>query len=141
MSRQIHETQADLDNEEIVKQAIEKKGVVLHKLPMSYRMDYIVFRSGKAISVVEVKSRTKGTLSTKHPLFMLSLSKWNAGIDYATKGLAFYLAGKFDDGVFLYKYSPNHDVDIRWYEGRKDRQDPDDQEPCVYVPMKLFRKL
>jgi len=142
LSRPIYENEFDLSNEEIVKQAIEKTGVVLHKLPMSYRMDYMAFRDDKPSSVIEVKSRKKGTSSTTFPWFMVSLLKWHAGIDYVHKsGIPFILAGKYDDGIFFYKYSPDDNVDIKWFGGRKDRQDTADQEPCVYIPMTLFKKL
>ena len=129
-------------NEETVKPAIVKHGAVLKKMPMNYRIDYMSFRDGVPTAVIEVKSRKKGIASTTYPLFMLSLSKWHSGIDYFNKSkLNFVLAGKYDDGIFTYKYSPEDKVEIKWFGGRPDREDKDDQEPCVYVPMKLFKRI
>ena len=138
----MHESEANLSNEQQVKNDLEEKfGVELKKLPISYRMDFMAFRDGKPSSVVEVKCR-KTASSTTYPWFMLALGKWNAGIDYTIKNnLPFYLVGKYSDGIFFYRYNSSDSVDIKWFNGRKDRNDPDDKEPCVYIPMELFKKL
>ncbi len=140
--RPMHETKENLSNEQEVKQAIEGRfNVELNKLPISYRMDFMAFTGGKPSSVVEVKCRKKAS-STTYPCFMLALGKWNAGIDYTMKNnIAFTLVGKYTDGIFYYKYKETDKVDIKWLNGRSDRNDPDDKEPCVYIPMELFKKL
>ena len=140
--RPMYESKENLSNEQEVKQAIEDMfHVELNKLPISYRMDFMAFRDGKPSSVVEVKCR-KTASSTTYPWFMVALCKWNAGIDYTIKNnLGFFLVGKYLDGIFYYKYNSTDKVDIKWFNGRKDRNDPDDKEPCVYIPMELFKKL
>lgn len=140
--RTMHESKENLSNEQEVKQAIEGTfHVKLNKLPISYRMDFMAFRDNKPTSVIEVKCRKKAS-STTYPCFMLALGKWNSGIDYTIKNnIRFFLVGKYLDGIFYYKYKPTDKVDIKWFNGRSDRDDPDDKEPCVYIPMELFKKL
>ena len=142
MSRPHYENEESLSNENIVKCAIEKRGFVLCKLPISYKIDFMAFKDNKPTSVIEVKCRMAGITSKTYACFMLSLAKWHAGIEYFIKsGLPFILVGKYEDGIFCYNYSPEDVVSIKWFNGRCDREDADDQEPCVYVPMKLFRRL
>jgi len=140
----IYENSISRQNEDVVKRHIEDRlpNIVLHHLTMKYEFDYIAITKGSKypMGVIEIKSR--GFASGAYPRYMLSLAKWNKGIQYSefNKFKVFYFA-KFTDCICYYLYRPTDKIDIEFFQGRKDRSDKNDVEPCVYIPMNLFKRL
>lgn len=115
-------------------------GAVAHKLPVSYHLDYMVEREGKATAWAEVKCRNNP--STRYPDLMLSILKWNVGVGLSIHtGLPFILVAGFDDGVFWYRYKPDHTIPIRWGGRTKNTRDRADIEPVAHIPIPLFTKV
>jgi len=137
--RQMYESANDLKNEDDIRQFLEQGlSATLHKLPISYRLDWLVFRNGTPKAVIEFKRRKCKHL--QYPDIMLSLGKWNAGLDYVQKnGLAFMFVVQWDDAVGVYMYKPEHPVDIRWGGRTVQTRDSADIEPVVHIPTNQFR--
>jgi len=141
MSRPLYETRGDIANEERALRAIEsrakKRGV---KLPMSYRMDYAMITEQKEItSWIEVKTRkhNKGRYET----LAIGLNKLMAGIalEERTK-LPFFLIIAWDDFIGYIRISSLEGFKIAM-GGRTDRDDDQDQEPMVHIPVEQFKEL
>jgi len=139
--REQYETQADLSNEQEVADVLSDAWKIdLHKLPISYRLDFFVTKEGKGKAVVEVKSRNN--THDKYPTLMLSLSKWNHGIDFALcNKLAFVIAAKYTDGVFYYKYSDKDEFSIEWGGRTVHTRDSADIEPVVHIPINKLKRV
>ena len=139
--RPMYETQEQITNEEKVRLFLEErmKGK-LHKLPISYRLDWILFKDGKAKAVVEYKRR-KCSMN-QYPDIMLSLGKWNAGLDYKIKnGMKFVFVVQFTDGFAMYIHDDKHEADIRWGGRTAQTRDSADIEPVVHIPITRFVKF
>ena len=138
--RQIYETQRDLDNEKSISGVIESVcNLSLKKMSMKYFVDFIALRNGKAVAVVEVKKR--GNRHDAYPTLILSLAKYNRGVEFfKTNGLKFIFAVQFEDGCFFYEYE---DADRFAVElgGRFDRNDAEDIEPVIHIPISRMKRL
>jgi hypothetical protein len=87
--------------------------------------------------VAEIKIRNNA--STKYPTLMMSSDKWKRGLDWAfIENKPFMLFVKFTDGIFMTKVKNKYDEAIG---GRTDRNDPNDVERCVYIPISSFKKI
>jgi hypothetical protein len=94
-------------------------------------------KDGKVQAIAEIKVRNNA--SNKYPTLMMSSSKYRKGLDWAHKENApFLLVIKFTDGLFMTKVGAKYQESIG---GRKDRNDPDDIERCVYIPMDSFKQV
>jgi len=94
-------------------------------------------KDGKVQAIVEIKVRNNA--SYKYPTLMLSCAKYNKGLDWAHKENApFILLIMFTDGLFMTKVGSGYDENIG---GRSDRNDPNDIERCVYIPMASFKQI
>ena len=69
--RPVYETSQDIANEKIVADALHNIGVEVYKLPVQYRLDWLLRRDGQPIGFAEVKAR-KCDLNT-YPSVMISL--------------------------------------------------------------------
>ena len=139
--RKQYESKFDLSNEQDVSNAISKAwGASLHKLPISYRLDFLLTKDNAAKAVVEVKSRRNA--HNKYPTLMLSLSKWNHGVEYTIiNKLKFLLIAKFTDGIFYYNYSNKDDFDIKWGGRTVQTRDSADIEPIIHIPVNKLKRL
>lgn len=142
MSRPLYESQADRDNEAKVAAAIARKYLMVeHHLPRFYHADYMFFRNWQVALVAEVKCRKHafGTYTT----YMISLLKV-----MRTRELAAFCAVKallfiqyYDRLVFV---DLNDDRNSQWdivWGGRTDRNDDQDQEPVMLIPMEHFKEI
>jgi hypothetical protein len=147
MSRPLYESELDRGNESQVAKVIEAKWKCLaKKLKPACEVDYALERSGRIIAMMEVKCRayTYGRLDELGGL-MLSAHKWQAARRWwENHGIGFVLAVGLTDGVYALSVHP----DGGWPQklplvmgGRLDRGDAQDIEPCVLIPMNLFKLL
>ena len=138
--RQIYETRIDLDNEKSICKTIEAAcGLRLKKLSIKYNLDFIGFRNGKAVAVIEVKKRHNRY--SKYPTVILSLAKYNRGVEfYQINDLKFIFCVQFEDGYFFYEYQNEDRFDVQ-IGGRTDRNDDQDIEPVMHIPIVRMKKL
>lgn len=132
-----YETQEDRDNELSVVNALQLSGFTLYKLPISYRLDYIMFRDGKLLGFVEIKTRKHK--HDKYPSLMIALSKVMAAKQLATATQTkSVLMVKYDDGIFGINFQMPHVVSVG---GRSDRSDNSDIEPCAFYDIKHLKLI
>lgn len=139
MSRPMYENNKDLANEKEVAGLLSaKNGYVFHKLKIAYHVDWLIMEKGKPKYVAEIKRRLNP--SNKYPTLMLSLQKWMKGKEMAAEmNIPFVLIIKWDDGVFFYKASSS---EVTYgFGGRYDRDDSQDQEPMVFIPVDKFKRI
>jgi len=138
--RQIYETQIDLDNEKSIRKTIETAcGMHLRKMSIKYSLDFIGFRNGKAVAVIEVKKRHNRY--SKYKTVILSLAKWNRGVEFhRVNDLKFIFCVQFDDGYFFYEYQNDDKFNVE-IGGRRDRNDDQDIEPVIHIPIVRMKKL
>jgi hypothetical protein len=146
MTRPLYETGADRQNERAVARALEKRwGYVAYKLKPACEMDYALTRDGVVVAVMEIKCR-------KYPYktidewggLILSAHKWQAAMRWKdTHSIAFILALGLPDGLYVLSVlkgdKPPYINLIMG--GRTDRNDPQDTEPCVLIPMSMFKMI
>lgn len=130
MSRPRYETQADLDNEQMVVEAMDLRGYKLEKLPLQYRMDFAIFKQGKCLGFAEVKTRRVNV--NAYPSVMISLSKVLAAqwITNVT-GLPSYLIIQYQDAITRLDLGGEFEIRMG---GRADRGDPQDRDICAFFP-------
>ena len=139
--RPLYETENDLQNERGVADILAKAWKIdLHKLPISYWLDFFVTKAGKGKAVLEVRCRNN--THNKYPTLMLALAKWKHGIEYARcNGLAFVFAVKFTDGLFYYLYDKNDVFETNWGGRTKNVRDSADVEPVVHIPINKLKRV
>ena len=130
MKYQQWESPADLENEQGVASCIEQAfQCQLHKLPKSYRLDFMATREGDGVAWIEVKCRKHA--STKYPTVMLSLSKVLAGLELeSATDLKAYFVVRFTDCT---KYAPFTEAhSCKWGGRTKNTRDSRDIEPVLH---------
>ena len=139
MARQLYETDGDRSKEESAKAVLEMAwGAVFHKLPVKYGADWIAVRGGKAVAVLEYKNRPHGHL--KYDTYLISLHKWMTVRQVAAEAnVRAFLVVEFTDGLYWAEMMDG--IGETGVGGRTDRGDPDDVEPCQFVPLSCFTKL
>jgi hypothetical protein len=140
IARPWYETQANRDDEERIAEAVRVAWKLddKHKLdPKKYGLDWQMDRGGSlthryAAVWVETKRRYVDPASIR-PL-ILSLHKvMSARWLHQESGLPCYLVVEFNGGVLRYAdLLPRRPRRIAW-DGRTDRGDPGDMEPCVLI--------
>lgn len=139
--RPIYETQADLDNEIQVRDALSRVwNVSFHKMPRAYNIDWLlVDQQGNAKAFVELKCRS--TPKDQYPTLMLSLHKWMHGKTLAREiNGVFLIAVRWTDG--LYYCIPEECEGVTYgVGGRTDRGDSQDVEPVVHIPNSCFKQV
>ena len=138
------------DEQRILKQFRKQSG--LHKwrgmkLPKFYQIDYALLDTdprdkpageAKIRAFVEIKRR--GMKFGKYATFMLSYHKWLHGRRLAIEAnVPFLLVVEFEDGIRACRAERDFILALAW-GGRTDREDEQDSEPCVFIPMSHFLK-
>lgn len=132
-----YETAADLQNERVVADALAAHGYEVIKLPIQYRLDWLLRRNGQPIGFAEVKAR-KCNLHT-YPTVMISLSKViHAQMLTQATGLPCYLILFYRDCIARLKFDDDFTVNTG---GRTDRHDSQDQDVCAYYPVTRLTKI
>jgi hypothetical protein len=139
MARTFYESSKDLDEEKSVATFLSSKwNLTFYKLKPSYKIDWIIFKNGQVSTVAEIKRRHVNRLT--YDTLMLSLDKWMTGKAMAAEmKVPFMLLIKWDDGLFWYKAGVSPVT--YGFGGRKDRQDPQDMEPVVFIPVRHFKEI
>ena len=139
MTRPTYETEADLEVEQGVASQLEAEfGLECCKLPISYRIDWAVFKGGNLIGFMELKARN--VKKNQYPTLILSLSKLMAGCELASKtNTIFWLGVKWTDSLSVCRItSPFQNIEMG---GRTDRNDSADIEPVVHLPIEDFKEI
>ena len=134
--RPTYETIDDLRNERNVIEAFcNPFDYQYAKMPKQYHLDYCVLKQDKVVGFCEVKVRTNN--HNQYDTLLLSLSKVSAanGLKNAS-GINSILLVKWKD-KFGYTYFKN-DWPVM-VGGRKDRNDWQDIEPVVHIPISEFK--
>ena len=139
MARQLYETKEDLGRETSAKERLERRwDVVLNKLPIKYGADWMAFRDGHPVAVVEYKNRPHD--HDRFDTYMLSLHKYMAMLSVAEASFVpAVLLVEFVDGLYWAKLG-ECSVETRW-GGRTDRGDSEDSAPCQFIPMSCFTEM
>jgi hypothetical protein len=137
MARPKYETEKDLSNERLVANALENIGVEVYKLPVQYRLDWLLRRDGQPIGFAEVKART--CLMKQYPTVMISLSKvLHARMLSEATGLPAYLVLLYRDGLARLNFNEPFTVNPG---GRADRNDPQDLDVCAYYSIDRLKVI
>jgi hypothetical protein len=140
--RPAYESQADRNAEREIADAIAQEwGVRAHKLKRFYPIDFALFQTNTLLhSWLEVKCRRLIAHDTYRDI-ILSLHKVSAGIQFAHfTCVLFHFAVAFRDGIYIVELDEHRGYPIR-LEGRTDRNDQEDIEPCACIPVSAFRRL
>ena len=140
-----YESPEDLAQEEIGRKDCEafwNVGAV--KVPKQYRFDFLLFKNNNSWAVVEFKRR--GIYYSDYPTIALSSIKYKIIKDFCVGfNLNFFFVVKFKDGLYFCDLSP-----IAQLTGaplpliivdRNDRDDSEDAEPCIVIPILKFRSM
>ena len=126
-----YESKQDLNNERLVADALENIGVEVYKLPVQYRLDWLLRKGGQPIGFAEVKAR-RCDMKT-YPTVMISLSKvMHAKMLTEATGLPCYLILLYRDGLARLDFAADFSVGPG---GRSDRNDPQDHDVCAFYPI------
>ena len=108
------------------------------KLPMRHKVDYALCSGDKTIrAFAEVKKRD--IPSDKYREILLSFDKYDAMVRLTEYGFKCILVFEFHDGIFYVDVKNIVDCKIG-IGGRTDRNDPEDIEPCIFIPNHLWMK-
>jgi Holliday junction resolvase-like predicted endonuclease len=131
MARPMYETEADRRKEQDLADAFKQQGYDFYKLPLQYRLDFIVFKNCKALAFVEVKHRS--CRMHRYTTAMVSLSKViQARLLTQHTGLPAYLINVYTDSIARFDLAGDYEIGEG---GRSDRGDAQDADICAYFPV------
>jgi len=148
----LYETSEHLAEEELLKREVEQaRNCKLEKLPMKYSIDYAVCRGSKNNLIeafVELKRRNALSTDSRNgydPVYMLDIHKIREAQQlWDTYGKPVWLVVKFNDRTLT---TPLSGGDVHFRDdkmimgGRKDRDDQNDHQPFVMIPLSRFKPL
>lgn len=126
----------------VMREVGDKLGLNVSKTPPLHSYDYAgEGLDGALEAVFEVKCRTNSRM--RYPTYMLSLMKFAKLIDTSeATGKPAFLVVSWTDGICLFRVCR---IDALLFDikagGRKDRGDPMDIEPCIFIPVDMFVPL
>tara|TARA_R110002012_G_scaffold313444_1_gene525048 strand:+ start:818 stop:1243 length:426 start_codon:yes stop_codon:yes gene_type:complete len=136
--RTLYETVDDLRSEKnVIGYVSQCWNVASFKLPMSYKIDYAMYRNSLLIGFAEVKCRTHifGTF----PTYIISLAKVleakRLGRETNTTPI---LIVSWTDKIGYMDFFSHHQIK---QGGRSDRNDWQDQEPMCHFDLKHFKGI
>jgi len=137
-SRPIYENAETIRAERILAHTISGRwNCTPEKLPRKYAVDYALLRHGKLVAWAEFKSRSfeQSTYGT----YMISLMKLREGAALSRlTGKPFYLVVEWTDVVGWCQIPLTLENYFIGIGGRFDRNDPEDLEPVVHIPITDF---
>ena len=143
--RPVYESEEDRKNEEeIIKTilSVNRDGLSYRKMPMSYKMDYAITEGEgnfpQVVAFVEVKD--KRAFKPHYKNILCSTAKWQSMVmTYIATHVPCWYAVRVGGGIGVIRAKPLLLFEVR-YGGRTDRNDPEDQHPCVLIPVEKFKK-
>lgn len=139
MSRPIYENAETLDAEGKLSNLImDAWGCKAVKLGRKYKVDFALTRKGTIKAWAELKKRSFE--KSRYDEYMLSLDKYMTACALSKDtNVPCFLVVEFEDDVV---YADLAEVEYRLgMGGRKDRGDPEDYEPCCWMPLSQFKSL
>ena len=137
-SRPLYETQTDLLRElSFIDSLCDLWKCDSRKLPIRYKLDYALLREGVIAAFLEVKTRRypKDHFET----YMISMEKVQAAQEHSRFAkVPALLAVKWQDKSGYVYLNNLKDITIG-FGGRFDRDDEQDREPVVYIPISQFK--
>ena len=131
MVRQMYETEADRRKEQALADAFKQHGYDFYKLPIQYRLDFVVFKDNEAKAFIEVKHRNVRLFD--YDTAMVSLSKViQARLLTQHTGLPAYLLNVYKDNIARFDFAGDYKLGKG---GRSDRGDAQDADICAYFPI------
>ena len=128
--RPTYQTEKDLENERRVANLLAAKGYEFHKLPVQYRLDWLITEAGEPRGFGELKARN--VMKDTYPTVMISLSKVMAADALTqTTGLPCYLLLLYRDCLARLRFDEDFTLGVG---GRTDRGDHQDVEACAFFP-------
>jgi len=136
--RPMYENDNDLRSEKnLISYVSDCWNVASYKLPMSYKIDYVMYRNESPVGFAEVKVRTH-TFGT-FPTYIISLGKVMEARRLAretnTKSI---LIVSWTDRTGYLDFFSHHQIR---HGGRSDRNDWQDQEPMCHFDLKHFKGI
>ena len=136
--RPMYENANDLRSEKnLISYVSDCWNVASYKLPMSYKIDYVMYRNESPVGFAEVKVRTH-TFGT-FPTYIISLAKVMEARRLAretnTKSI---LIVSWTDRTGYLDFFSHHQIR---HGGRSDRNDWQDQEPMCHFDLKHFKGI
>ncbi len=138
MTRPTYERPADLEAEREMIAAVFPS-VVAHKLPVSYRIDYLleVYKTSAGIRRAWCECKARNVPFGTYADYMLSLGKFAAGCELARNtGYPLLLIVRWTDCITRHTLDTStpaaYPIEMG---GRKDRDDDQDIEPVVMIPL------
>ena len=120
----------------------QRTDLAAEKLPRSYVLDFVLYdKEGTVAGWIECKGRELPKTGKKYNSYMLAFAKWKCMLlTKQTSKQRVYLVVGLPDGVWTVEI--HAELPVRHASGgRTDRDDPEDVEPCVYIPMTSFRQI
>lgn len=138
--RPIYEGSGDLDNERtVITKLCEEWDMEAAKLPITYNVDYGLFKDSKLRAWVEVKCRSCGI--DQYDTYFISAKKILNGVFLSQNtGSPFILAVQWTDALGYINIKSDTKFDIR-IGGRRDRNDWQDVEPMAHFSTRDFNIL
>jgi len=131
MARPMYETEADRKKEQALADAFKQHGYDFYKLPIQYRLDFVVFKDNQAKAFIEVKHRNVKLF--QYDTAMISLSKViQARLLTQHTGLPAYLLNVYKDNIARFDFAGDYTLGKG---GRFDRGDSQDADICAYFPI------
>jgi hypothetical protein len=134
----IYETPRDQEREHgAAMQVATRSGAVLVKAPALACWDYMAIRGGKLVAALEVKVRSHDM--DTYPTYMVSAEKVVKLRNLRQLlGVPVLLVVSFNGRIATLDVKAEGEMGMG---GRTDRQDPNDQEPCLFFPVAAFSWL
>lgn len=134
--RPLYESQGDLSREaRVAERLCQAWDCQSLKLPVQYRVDFAMLVNRKIKAWLEVKCR-----NSYYDEMILSAAKFVTGQQLATSTNRPFVVA-FGIGHDIYWRDCTHDQPELELGGRADRQDWQDMEPVVMLPLNKFHKL
>ena len=140
MGRPAYETQESLLNEaQVASKVAAIWGCDTDKMPRRMQIDYAISRDSIVCGFVEVKCRTKNI--EDYPYYFIALTKvMEAKNLNQSTGLPCFLAVRSANGKIHMIRLDEAEFTVK-IAGRRDRNDPDDIEPCCFFEVSKFKEL
>lgn len=129
--RKQYETETDRKKEQALADTFKQHGYDFYKMPIQYRLDFLVFKDNEAKAFIEVKHRNVRLL--QYDTAMVSLSKViQARLLTQHTGLPAYLLNVYIDNIARFDFAGDYKLGKG---GRSDRGDAQDADICAYFPI------